>query len=69
MPQSKKKTPKPKPQKPPEQEPSGFIVQLVPNEQGDRAITVTSAGDVRLTEAPTILRLAAKNVEVQLGIE
>ncbi len=53
------------------QEPiNGVLVHLTPGENpGDRALSVQALGDVKLTEAPTILRLAAKNAESQLGVD
>jgi hypothetical protein len=48
---------------------NGILVQLVDQPNGDRQITVGTLGDVKLTEAPTLLRMAAKNTETQLGIE
>jgi hypothetical protein len=75
MPPSKKRTrrkPSTKPRTPQEeadQQPvDGILVRLVPNENGDRQILATALGETKLTEAPTILRMAAKNVEQQLGI-
>ncbi len=68
-----RRKPAPKPKTPAEdaaQQPvDGILVRLIPVEGGDRQITATAMGDTRLTEAPTILRMAAKNVETQLGID
>lgn len=66
-----KRTPKPKTTA--EEEASkpidGILVRLTPDENpGDSAITVQTLGAVKVTEVPTLLRVAAKNAETQLGI-
>lgn len=49
---------------------NGVLAQLVPGEkEGNLSIQVQALGDIKLTEAPSILRLAAKTAENQLGIE
>lgn len=60
-----------KPSEKTEQAPvNGILVRLTPgDEEGSRQITVQELGDVKRTEIPTLLRIAAKNVEGQFGIE
>lgn len=66
---------KPKAKKPAEtqQEPqtmmNGIIIQLVPGEQeGNQRMDVQAVGETKVTEVPSLLKLAAKQVEEQLGI-
>lgn len=70
----RKRTPaKAKPRTPKEeaaQEPiNGVLVQLVPIDNGNVRIDATPLGTVKATEVPTLLRIAAKNVETALGID
>lgn len=61
-----------KPKAPAEEPPktvNGLLVQFEPGEkEGDRDITVTALGDVKQTELPTLLGLARRVTENQLGI-
>jgi hypothetical protein len=41
----------------------------VKQENTGRSLEVGVLGNVKLTEAPTLLRLAAKSAEQQLGLE
>lgn len=53
------------------QEPvNGVLVQLVPGDNpGDKQIVVQALGEVKGTESPSLLKLAAKVAEQQLGID
>jgi len=46
----------------------GILVQLTPGEDGGQAMTIQALGSVKQTELPTLLRLAAKFAEGQLGV-
>jgi hypothetical protein len=46
---------------------NGVLVQLVETEDGQQ-LNVQALGSVKVTEAPTLLRLAAQNAEKQLGL-
>lgn len=69
----KRTKPQPKPRTPKEeaaQEPiNGVLVQLAPVDNGNVRIDATPLGAVKATEVPTLLRIAAKNVETALGID
>jgi hypothetical protein len=49
-------------------EPNMVVVEVTDNPDG-RALSVGVTGNLKLTESPTLLRLAAKVAEQQLGLE
>jgi hypothetical protein len=55
-------------QRPKAEIPNAVIVTVTDNPDG-RALSVGVTGNLRLTESPTLLRLAAKVAEQQLGLE
>lgn len=46
-----------------------MVVVTVTKDRSGRSLEVGTTGNVPLTEAPTLLRLAAKVAEQQLGLE
>lgn len=48
--------------------PNGVLVTLQAAENGDQALGVQVLGNVKQTEAPTLLELAAKVARGQLGL-
>lgn len=64
-PQPKARTPKEEAAQAPV---NGILVRLLDQENGNRQIAATPLGDVKGTEIPTLLRVAAKSVEESLGI-
>lgn len=48
--------------------PNCVLVTVVDTKEG-RTLQVGATGNIKMTEAPTLLRLAAKQAEQQLGLE
>jgi hypothetical protein len=61
------RTKKPPKQKPPKV-PNCVLVTVEDTKDG-RTLQVGTTGNIKMTEAPTLLRLAAKQAEQQLGLE
>lgn len=55
--------------KPPKQKTPNCVLVTVVDSKDGRGIQVGTTGNIKLTEAPTLLRLAAKQAEQQLGLE
>lgn len=54
---------------PQEQPVDGVLVRNVPTEDGGTTRQIQALGSVSVNELPTLLRLAAKDVERSLGLE
>jgi len=67
----KKRAPRPRtPSEEAAQKPlNGVLVQLAEGENGDREMTIQALGEVRITELPTLLGIAKKQAERELGID
>jgi hypothetical protein len=60
---------KAEPEAPQEQPVDGVLVRNVPAEDGGTTRQIQALGSVSVNELPTLLRLAAKDVERSLGLE
>lgn len=66
MPQGRRSKKAQKARKP--KQPNMVVVSVTSTPNG-RELEVGTTGDIRLTEAPTLLRLGAKIAEEKLGVE
>ena len=67
---SKAKAPAEPPEPTDEQQPvDGVLVANVPAEEGGTTRQIQALGSISVNELPTLLRLAAKDVERSLGLE
>lgn len=55
--------------KPPKQKLPNCVLVTVTDSKDGRSLQVGTTGNIKLTEAPTLLRLAARTAEQQLGLE
>lgn len=60
---------KPATKQPPKQKVPNCVLVTVEDTKDGRTLQVGTTGNIKMTEAPTLLRLAAKQAEQQLGLE